>query len=250
MDDRYEEPRVTDTGWSETPPTREAASELVQRLMECDGEFVSFQTCDMLAINPDYSNEVTPQAVYAFPKDWIVAHAEQHARVRRDLRGTIFASLGFSQRDRVFTFSIGGNVLDTLSYRSYERDQAILRHAIGEEHPEALPIIEAFSRGTKAYALGTEFDARRMIYMTEKVVDTILGLTEREGPYKRHPQKPSLWRRLFLEMGIVALVDKNSTLTGDFPRQAAVFDDRAIMLGATFANPCSARREEARLPSP
>jgi len=249
MDDRHGDSRRTDTGWCEVPPTREAARELAQALKGCEGEFVSFQTCHMLALNPDYGNEVTPQGVYAFPKDWIIGLAEHHAKGRQRLRDTWFANLGFPQRPKAFTFSIGGRVLDTQSYREYEADQARLAAAIGAAHPEALPVIHAFTHNGKPM-LGGEWDPRRMLFMTEHVVDEILGIRGREGSYRAHPEKPRLWRDLFLRMGIVALVDRNNWLTGDCPRQAAVFDDRAIVLHASFANPCAAEREPETFPAP
>jgi len=249
VNDRHGESRRTDTGWREVPPTREAARELAEALKGCGGEFVSFQTCDVLAVNPDYGNEVTPQGVYAFPKDWIIGLAEHHAKGRQRLRETWFATLGFPQRPHAFTFSVEGRVLDTESYREYEADQARLAAAIGEEHPEALPVIHAFTHNGKPRH-GNVQDPRRMLFMTEHVVDEILGIRRQEGPYRTHPDKPRLWRDVFLTMGIVALVDRNNWLTGDCPRQAAVFDDRAIVLHAAFANPCAASREPGDVPAP
>lgn len=237
----WHEPKRTDTGECGTPPTQEEAQRLAALLEPWPNAFVSFQTCGFLALNPDYSNEVTPQAVYGFPVDFLHANA---ARWNPRRRTTRLATLGCVRRPNAFVFSVSGRVLELSSYRGFLEDSERLDAFLAKEFPSARGVRHAWTfNGNPRH--GTDADGRRMLGMTEHVVNDILGIQGQDATYKSHPDKPALWRRMFAELGFAALLDLQSQLTGgDFPRQIAVFDDSAITVLSSFANPCAAPAPE------
>lgn len=229
-------PRKTDLDDGGLPPSQEAAEELLARLPEAPGYFVSFQQHDALALNPDYSNDVTPQGIYAFPADWLRLVVEAHLRTGGGR--TRLANQGCVRRDNVFVFSVSGRIIEPPQYRDYLADATLLEGWLQERHPEGLGPLHAFTHNGRPQH-GGDMDGQRLLYMTEKVTDRILGINDPDEPFAGHPDKPRLWREVFSAMGIHGLLDRQGRLTGgDFPHQLVVFDPDVIQLQASFPNPC------------
>jgi len=240
------DPRKTSMDDGAPPPSRDQADELAARLQAWPSAFASFQNVPFLALNPGYSNDITPQGIYAFPADWIAMIAagqkDLGARGRLSWQGCV-------RRSHVHMFEVEGQMFDLQACRSYVQDATRLREWAAPHYPEVDGVIASWiNNGRPTH--GTDLDGQRLLMMTEAVVDRILGIDrDQEAPYRTHPDKPARWRELFLAMGYVGLVDRAHLLTGsDFPHQAAVFDEAAIRVLDAFENPCAAA--VAHSPSP
>lgn len=241
----HRDPRRTDTGGTAAPPNEDEAAALAARLRDRATSFVSFQDVPVLQVNPDYSNDVTPGGIYGFPVDWMLLVADGF--VRHGGAGSRLARQGCVRRPHAFVFDVAGRVLDLGSYRGFAEDAERLDAWVTRHHPDARHVVNAW-RFNGNPQFGTDMDGRRLLGMSEKVVDQILGIAGSDDPYAAHPAKPGMWREAFLSMGISALLDRVSLLTGgDFPHQIAVFDEAAIVAVECFDNPCSAA---GHVPSP
>lgn len=229
------------------PPSREQAEALLAQLPDRPGCFISFQDHDALALNPAYSNEVTPQGIYAFPAEWLRLVVAAHARTGG--AKTRLSNQGCVRREHAFVFTATGRVIEPPHYRDYLTDAGTLHAWLTARHEvRALDVLGAFTNnGCPKH--GGDLDGRRLWLMTEKVTDCILDLYGPDEPFLTHPEKPALWREVFAAMGVDGLLDRQSMLTGgDFPQQLAVFNPEAIQLQAHFSNPC--RREPPAVPRP
>jgi len=231
---------TTDPG-DRTPYSATEAAALRDLLAPHAGRFVSFQDVEILALHDGYSNAVTPQGIYGFPVDWLAMLAADYAaRPPRAGYSHHLKSLGFIRRPHLFTFALDGAVVDTATYTQWRADSARLHEMVREDEYLA-DLAARWQRTAHRHdpATGPGGDARSLLWNMERLIDAQLGLSG-DGPYLGHPEKPGLWRQMFVQLGYVAFIDHDNLLTGDLPHQVAVFQPTALSNVVATANPCAA----------
>jgi hypothetical protein len=236
-----DEPPRTDPG-DMTRLTVPEAKELEALLLAQRGRWLSFQTVDQLGINLNYSNWITPQAIYGFEVDVLLKMlpaVEKYAK-QKDASPYIHR-LGYLRRSDLFFFDVDGPVVQTETYTAVLDDLAKLRDLTMECGWEEMS--HRFAHWLRSRSLNAERktgyhgDTWALITAMDCAIDQHLNLFDQEGPYRHHPDKPSLWRELFVALGYSGFCDHHGVLTGDLMFQTAVFNETALRDVEHLENP-------------
>ncbi len=226
--------KKTDSGFEDTVLSTAAISEFIEVLTPYKGHWVHFRSDDQFGLSQDYSNEITPHAIYGLDVDRMLLLADAQLKTKSPNR-TNFHYLGFNRRPLAAIFKSEGLALTGQGYKDYPKHWESLLNHVRENHPSGVSKVEAF-RPRDHYIDETAF--RAILWATEHTCDRILEL-EGDGPYRPHPSKPGLWRELLMASGIDAIEDRCNFLTGDCDHQIAVLNPETAKLVTVLENPLS-----------
>lgn len=236
-----DEPPRTDTGYVEDPATPDHAARLSFMLDRFPRSWVTFRERPQIDFDKPYSNFFTPQAVYGLDSGVIAAWADRFVTSPASQReGALFHTVGYTRRPRLVIFSIEGEVLSNgSSHRFPDIWEKLQAQVSGSE--AARLVMERWAP-RRSYAIDETF--RAIMYMTEQCADALTGAERFGDSFTQHPDKPRVWRDLFLSIGIDAVEDRGGFLTGDCGPQAAVFNLDAMRILGRAVNPAGATRAE------
>lgn len=232
--------KKTDSGFDDTVLSNAAISEFIEALTPYRGHWVHFRSDSEFGLSREYSNEITPHAIYGLDVDRMLLLAEAQLKTKTPDR-TNFHYLGFNRRPLATIFKSEGTALTSQEYKDYGKHWEQLLNYVREKHPSAVSKVEAF-RPRDHYFDYTAF--RAILWATEHSCDRILEL-EGDGPYKPHPSKPALWRELLMACGIDAVEDRSNFLTGDCDHQIAVLNPDTAKLVIVLDNPLTPEQAPA-----
>jgi hypothetical protein len=255
-------PPKTDMGIDGTPLTAEEAMALHSKLTAeeamalhskltalLDDAFISFQEVDFLELNPNYSNWVTPRAVYGIPVSWLRTMSNLPGLSKKKMQNTVLANLGCARRPYALAFRVEGRVLDMSTFSNFLDHAALLRVELSQRGRSDLVYrVNSYAASGRhepeGYWTNSKRAGRGILWLTEELTDEFLGISDQAGTYRKHPDKPETWRNFLRMAGFDAVLDNTAFLTSDFPQQIAVLDDSAIRLLEMFPNPCASRAQE------
>lgn len=185
-------------------------------------------------MSKDYSNEITPHAIYGLDVDRMLLLGEAQLNARSP-NNTNFHYIGYNRRPIGAVFKFDGASATGADYKNYATHWQNLVNYLQENHPSANERIKGFYPRDHYVDL---LAFKAILWATEYACDHILEL-EGEGPYRPHPSKPALWRELLMASGIDAIEDRSNTLTGDCDHQIAVLNPDSAKLVTVLENPLS-----------
>ncbi len=107
-------PPQTDQGCVETLAPCEDVLTLREILVQHPGAWVSFRRDFSLQLDGQYSNHVTPEAIYAIPTDWVVMMADAYVKLKEvDQMRSLFHCLGYTRRPTAVVFRPTGRIVST-----------------------------------------------------------------------------------------------------------------------------------------
>jgi hypothetical protein len=224
--------KKTDSGFDDTVFAKAAVSEFIVKMTPFKGHWVHFRSDEDFGLSKDYSNEITPHAIYGLDVDRLLLLAEAQLKTQSPNR-TNFHYIGFNRRPIAAIFKSDGVAVTGAGYKDYATHWQNLLSHLQEKHPSAEARVQGF-HPRDHYIDVLAFKA--ILWATEYACDHILEL-EGEGPYRPHPSKPGLWRELLMASGIDAIEDRSNTLTGDCDHQIAVLNPDKAKLVAVLENP-------------
>lgn len=227
-----QEIRKTDSGFEDTNFAKAHITEFIDLLKPFKGHWVQFRRDDDFGLSDEYSNEITPHAIYGLDVDRLIIMAEGQL-LARSPNQTMFHYIGFNRRPVAAIFEMTGTIVTAASYKDYATHWERLMHYLDERHPGATSRVQGYYPRDH-YVDSTAISA--ILYATEHACDYILGLTG-DGPYRPHPNKPRLWRKLLLSAGIDAVEDRLNQLTGDCDHQIVALNPEKAMLISILENP-------------
>lgn len=237
----------------------EHAEGVLEALRAHPRAWVSCQEHDRLALNENYDNQVTPQAVYGFPRAYF-AHLVWWWSFRRDVYPV--TGVEYAHRRRLFLFDLEGRAVDSACYADAAPDVDRLGERWSGPCPAAAQETLGFAVDASAVAAKAENWSRSirkhreapperqvefLLRASEAIVDGMLpdGGGRSIGGFWSHPRKPALWRHLIADLGYAAVVDRHAALTGDIGQQVAVLCPEAIRAVVEISNPVARPRETA-----
>jgi hypothetical protein len=229
---------------------RQGAEEFLELLRQHPGAYVSCQDHNVLELNPAYSNMVTPQGIYAFPRDFI-AHMAWWLTMPRDNYPT--SGVGFLHRPTLFVFDLDGPIADSDTYthaalvhdletlaRQWQTGSPAVQNLPFEVDPgHAGHIARRWLRDVVRHSTDSaDQQLKHLIWSSEKMVDSMLPTRDSDGDgYQEHEDKPALWRHLLAGLGYSGVADHHALLTGDIEQQLAVLQPTAIRNLVRLPNP-------------
>jgi hypothetical protein len=224
--------KKTDSGFEDVVFSKDSVVEFIERFTPFKDSWVNFRGDEKFGLSTDYSNEITPHAIYGLDVNRLLLMAESQLKARSPNK-TNFHHIGFNRRPVATIFKVEGIVVTGDPYKDYPSHWQKLLDHVTAKHPIAEKSVQRFYPRDH-YIDHIAFTA--ILYATEFACDEILNL-EGDGPYKPHPSKPSLWREMLLASGIDAIEDRSHTLTGDCDHQIAVLNPGATTLVSVLDNP-------------
>jgi len=235
--------KKTDSGFDDAVFSKGDVAEFIERLTPFKGHWVHFRGDENFNLSTDYSNEVTPHAIYGLDVNRLLLMAERQLSAPSPNK-TNFHYIGFNRRPVATVFKTDGTTVNGIQYQNYPTHWQNLLDYVKEQHPTAADRVQSFYP-REHYVDGFAF--RAILYATEFACDQILKL-DGEGPFRPHPLKPGLWRELLLASGIDAIEDRSNTLTGDCDHQIAVVNPKVATVISVVENPLSPARTIAYQP--
>lgn len=232
-----DDPKKTDSGFYDTVFSKNAVADFIERFTPFKDHWVHFRADKNFGLSAEYSNEITPHAIYGLDVNRLLLMAEGQLKSRSPNK-TNFHYIGFNRRPVAAIFKAHGKTVSGTPYRDYPAHWQNLLDYVKENHPAAENRVQGFYPRDH-YVDGVAFTA--ILYATEFACDQILKLGG-EGPYRPHPSKPGLWREFLLASGIDAIEDRSNTLTGDCDHQIAVVNPAAATLISVLDNPLAPAR--------
>lgn len=232
--------RATDRG-DMAPVAGAEAEEAYLLLLPHAGTRVSFRGRfeSVVEMSSDYSNDVTPKGYYGFETDFLLALLDEaRKRGRRSRRRGHLDLMGFIRRPFAVIHGFEGAELDSSSYSRLAVDLESSRGFWTEAGlPSGASRADDFLRSAGLRSIEAGWgQSHTLLLCMESCLDRALGIDGSEGPFRPHPDKPELWRRLFLFLGWDGFLDRNGVLTGDLPRQTAAFDTAKSSFSACLPN--------------
>jgi len=243
--------RATDRG-DMAPVSGAEAEEAYLLLLPHAGTHVSFRDRfePVVEMSGDYSNDVTPKGYYGFETDFLLALLDDaRKRGKHSRRRGYIDMMGFVRRPFALIHRFDGAELDSSAYSRLSEDLNASRGFWpGAGLPSAASRADDFLRSPSLRSIEAGWgQSHTLLLCMESCLDRALGIDGMEGAFCPHPDKPELWRRLFLFLGWDGFLDRNGVLTGDLPRQTAAFDTAKSSFSACLANPLH-RKPELRIP--
>lgn len=243
-------PVQTDPG-DMTPVSKEEAEEMREILLPHAGRVISFQEHDELGLNPNYSNHATPRGIYGFEVDKIIDWLDAPIENEKALNKAYYQinCMGFIRRTYAFIYDLNGEELYNDTYQSAREDLGRMLDIVRDAgHIAIADRMKKQNWGSGIDNCDTHIQSQILIWMTDDAVNRMLGIKEQEGPYKQHPKKPELWRRLLVEMGYPAIYDRHNVMTGDLPNQVIAFENEVLRNVERLDNPLCLKREPSVSP--
>lgn len=229
----------TDPGFLDRPATPDEVRDFIEILKPFPGLWVHFREDHptALQLSDNYSNHVTPRAIYGLSVDRLLMHAQSYLDAATHWRTkTQFHTLGYNRRPVGTILEVNGNVLQSDHLTSALKYRDRLSLLVEAEYPHVAKVANQWhsqpDRTNEAAFMG-------IVTMTEMVANAVLKLEDDDEPYKAHPDKPELWQKLLVGIGVDALIDRTYFLTGDSDHEIAVLSPGKIELQHTFDNPVS-----------
>lgn len=239
-------PPMTDCGYVRTLASKEDVLKLHDLLAAHPGAWVTFRRDLELHFDGNYSNHVTPEAIYGMSTDYTMRKAAEYLKLSKVKQmNSYFHAVGYTRRPTAVVFRPAGRVVSTMAYsrEDFLNDLDRLSAYVKERYPEVPSSVVEGWRPKRVY--DDYMHAQALFWMTEKTADRIVG-AEMFGDFYHHPDKPRVWRELMNELGVVAFEDRNNFMTGDCQEQIAVFDPASVEILAAFENPAAAPPDAER----